>query len=139
MQGLSLCSRHLHTHTQDTPQHPQQNNSALTPYRSYFRALTGGLLVYLLYSQGLNKRTLTTLLLSGAFAASQDVLALHNNGELLSISSSSSSLVQDNKNNNKLLTLLLRLQRHKKQQQHLSQPAAVRTTLKVEGMRCEAW
>jgi hypothetical protein len=44
--------------------------------------LAAGTLGYLLLSQGLNKRTMTTLLLSLGLATSQDVLAARNTGSL---------------------------------------------------------
>jgi hypothetical protein len=45
--------------------------SVLTPYQHYFRAVTGSLVAYLLFVQGLNRRTLTTVLLSAGLMASQ--------------------------------------------------------------------
>lgn len=44
--------------------------------------LAAGTLGYLLLSQGLNRRTVTTLLLSLALATSQDLLAARNTGSL---------------------------------------------------------
>lgn len=45
--------------------------SVLTPYRHYFRAVTGSLVAYLLFVQGLNRRTLTTILMCAGLMASQ--------------------------------------------------------------------
>jgi copper chaperone CopZ len=96
--------------------------SALTPYRGAFRGLTGALLAYLLYSQGLNRHSVATLLLSTALMVSQDVVAVHNRGEALPRS------VQD-------ALQRARWRQHGRQQQP---PAATRTQLAVTGLRCEA-
>lgn len=99
--------------------------SALTPYRHVFRAITAGTLGYLLLSQGLNRRTVTTLLLSLALATSQDLLAARNTGSL-----------------QQLLAGWGVTGRTGQQQQHQQpqQPpvAASKTMLQVQGMRCEA-
>jgi hypothetical protein len=83
-----------------------------------------GTLGYLLLSQGLNKRTVTTLLLSLALATSQDVLAARNTG---SLSSRVSGLKQ-------LLSgwgIKARLQQQQQQQPQQQPVAASKTTLQV--------
>lgn len=102
--------------------------SVLTPYRHYFRALTGSLVAYLLYAQGLNRRTLTTIVMCAGLMVSQDVLSLYNRGQL---KDSVQQLVQQVKGQ-----LQGAKQQHVRQQQ---QVAASRTKLQVKGMRCEGW
>lgn len=107
--------------------------SVLTPYKHYFRALTGSLVTYLLLSQGANRRTLTTLVMCLGLAVSQDALAAYNKGQL---QDSVQQLLQQIK---------LQWQQKgstagvKQQQQQQQQLAASRTKLHVKGMRCEGW
>jgi len=102
--------------------------SVLTPYRHYFRALTGSLVAYLLYSQGVNRRTLTTLALCAGLMVSQDVLSAYNKGELRE---GLQQLLERTK-------AQLHLQRGATGAQQ-QQPAASRTRMHVKGMRCEGW
>lgn len=101
--------------------------SVLTPYRHYFRAVTGSLVAYLLFVQGLNRRTLTTVLLSAGLMASQDVLSLYNKGQLRS---GVQQLLQH-----------VRVRppgaAERQQAQQRQTLAASRTKLQVKGMRCE--
>lgn len=120
----------LYTHPQLSPMSCSCFlHSVLTPYRHYFRALTGSLLAYLLYAQGCNRRTLTTLVMCAGLVVSQDVLSLHNRGQLRE---GVQQLLQQIKNH------LLHGAKQRQEQQR-QQLAASRTKLQVTGMRCEGW
>ena len=101
----------------------------LTPYRHYFRALTGSLVAYLLYTQGCNRRTLTTIAMCAGLVVSQDVLSLYNRGQL---QDSIQQLLQQVKG-------LWSQGAKQRQQQQQRELAASRTKLRVQGMRCEGW
>jgi hypothetical protein len=97
---------------------------ATHPATALLHVLAAGTLGYLLLSQGLNKRTVTTLLLSLALATSQDVLAARNTG---SLSSGVSGLQQ-------LLSgwgIGARLQQQQQQQPQQQPVAASKTMLQV--------
>jgi copper chaperone CopZ len=102
--------------------------SALTPYRGFFRTLTGACLAYLLLVQGPSRRTLATVALSIALMVSQDAVAMHNSGALSTVLRGTleafrrrASSAADTGLSNSL-------------------PAAVaaRALLRVKGLRCEA-
>lgn len=88
----------------------------------YFRLITGGFLSYMLATQGVNRRTLSTALISCLLMASQDLLGAQNRGDLQRIPQFLSSY--------KLLSSL--------QEQYSQQPAAQKVVLHVQGMKCEA-
>ncbi|KAF6254319.1 hypothetical protein COO60DRAFT_333006 [Scenedesmus sp. NREL 46B-D3] len=94
-------------------------------------ASAAGTLGCLLLSQGLNKRTVTTLLLSLALATSQAVLASRNTGSLSAGLPGLQQLLSGWGGSGSL---------HQQQPQQPQQlpVAASRTKLQVQGMRCEA-
>lgn len=94
----------------------------------HFRLLTGSFLSHLLISQGINKRTITTTLLSLLLMASQDLVATQNHGRFSSIQQ---VLVQYKLLPSSSIS-------HIPQQQQHQQLAAQKITLHVQGMRCEA-
>lgn len=101
--------------------------SALTPYRHVLRAVTGGFLGYLLLTQGLTRRSITTVLLSCMLMASQNILAARNKG-YLSLAGLQ-QLLQDYR------VLPGSTAQHQAAQRLV---AASKTSLRVQGMRCEA-
>eukprot|EP00878_Enallax_costatus_P016107 GHUV01016889.1.p1 GENE.GHUV01016889.1~~GHUV01016889.1.p1 ORF type:complete len:159 (+),score=33.98 GHUV01016889.1:199-675(+) len=76
----------------------------------------------MLATQGVNRRTLSTALISCLLMVSQDLLGAQNRGDVSSVPQLFSNY-----------RLLPRLQ-----QQRLPQPAAQKTVLQVQGMKCEA-
>lgn len=56
--------------------------SVLEPYKLYFRAATAAVVVHMLATRGLSKRTLSVAAIIVLTAASQDILALQNKGTL---------------------------------------------------------
>lgn len=93
--------------------------SAITPYQSYFKLLTGGLLSYLVRKQGLNRRTATTVLCSCMLMMSQDIVSIYNKGTMQHLLHRSGLL-------------------GKQQQEQQQEPATAKFILKVHGLRCEA-
>jgi copper chaperone CopZ len=98
--------------------------SALTPYASYFRLLTGGFVTYLLWTHGLTRRTFTTAALSGLLIISQDLVKLHNSGELGNVQ--------------QVLAQYGLLPAAWKSSTAGAPIAAHRILLQVQGMRCES-
>lgn len=110
--------------------------AVLEPAKPIFRALTAVLLLYHLVMHGINKRSLGLVTLVMLVAASQDLLALHNKGQLSSaiVNPMLASLA-----NNSLIPqrLLQWMQPAPSRQSQLQQQQERLLQLHVEGMKCE--
>jgi len=107
----------------------------LEPAKPYFRALTAALLLHHLVNHGITKRSVAIVSLVTLVAASQDILALHNKGQL-SLSQLHSVLEPLASYNLVPRSMLQRLKPAAGDSNHHHRPHQL-LQLHVEGMKCE--